>query len=119
MAQFNKSVTNRLTLRFAGHLPYFGIVSHVGRRSGRAYRTPVNVFRTPQGFRFALTYGEESQWVNNVIAAGRAHVLTRGHDCTFANPHLVRDSHHTYVPKAMQFMLKALRVDQFLDVDAE
>jgi hypothetical protein len=46
LAGFNARVTNRLTRRGAGRLPGFGIVSHVGRRSGRAYRTPV----------FALTY---------------------------------------------------------------
>jgi hypothetical protein len=45
LAGFNARVTNRLTRRVAGRLPGFGIVSHVGRRSGRAYRTPVNVFR--------------------------------------------------------------------------
>src|SRR5258708_9874623 len=40
--------------RFAARLPGFGIVTHVGRKSGRIYRTPVNVFREPDGFLIAL-----------------------------------------------------------------
>jgi hypothetical protein len=30
----------------------------------------VNVFRAPEGFLIALTYGRESEWVRNVVAAG-------------------------------------------------
>jgi hypothetical protein len=40
VARFNLHVTNRVTRRFAGRMPGFAIVTHVGRRSGRVYRTP-------------------------------------------------------------------------------
>src|SRR5438552_11975226 len=50
LAAFNLAVTNRISSRFAPRLPGFGIVTHVGRKSGRVYRTPVNVFRAPNGF---------------------------------------------------------------------
>ena len=69
VAGFNLAVTNRITSRFADRLPGFGILTHVGRKSGRVYRTPVNVFRAPEGFLIALTYGRESEWVKNVLAA--------------------------------------------------
>ena len=71
VARFNARVTNRVTRPLAGRLPGFGIVSHVGRRSGRIYRTPVNVFRDGDHV-IALTYGAESDWVKNVIAAAAA-----------------------------------------------
>ena len=45
VAAFNLAVTNRITSRFAARLPGFGILTHVGRKSGRIYGTPVNVFR--------------------------------------------------------------------------
>ena len=45
VAAFNLAVTSRITSRFAARLPGFGILTHVGRKSGRIYRTPVNVFR--------------------------------------------------------------------------
>jgi hypothetical protein len=46
LARFNKRFTNHLTSKVAGNVPGFAIVTHVGRKSGRIYRTPVNVFRT-------------------------------------------------------------------------
>src|ERR1700681_4045004 len=70
VAAFNLAVTNRITSRFANRLPGFGILTHVGRKSGRLYRTPVNVFRAPDGFLIALTYGRDSEWVRNVVSAG-------------------------------------------------
>jgi hypothetical protein len=78
IAAFNLAVTNRITSRFAARLPGFGMLTHVGRKSGRADRTPVNVFRTPEGFLIALTYGRESQWVRNVLAAGKCELETQG-----------------------------------------
>src|SRR5712692_4120219 len=66
VAAFNLAVTSR----FAARLPGFGVLTHVGRKSGRVYRTPVNVFRAPEGFLIALTYGRESEWVRNVVDAG-------------------------------------------------
>ncbi len=40
----NKHVTNRLTVHLVGR-GSFAEVEHVGRRSGRTYRNPVNAFR--------------------------------------------------------------------------
>ena len=58
VAAFNRAVTNRITSRFAARLPGFAILTHVGRKSGTLYQTPVNVFRAPEGFLIALTYGQ-------------------------------------------------------------
>jgi hypothetical protein len=55
LAKFNIAVTNRVTSLFAGWLPGFGILPHVGRTSGKVYRIPMNVFRAPSGFNVALT----------------------------------------------------------------
>jgi len=43
LAKMDIVLTNRITGLFEGWLPGFGIVTHVGRKSGRLYRTPVNV----------------------------------------------------------------------------
>jgi hypothetical protein len=61
LAKFDVAVTNRITTLFAGWLLGFGILSHVGRRSGTVYRTPVNVFQAPEGFLIALTYGTHNR----------------------------------------------------------
>ena len=44
VARWNKVGLNRVTRRIAPWMPGFGVVVHRGRRSGRRYRTPVNVF---------------------------------------------------------------------------
>jgi Ferritin-like domain len=55
LAKINIAFTNRITGLFAGWLPGFGILTHVGRKSGKVYRTPINVFRLSNGFIVALT----------------------------------------------------------------
>jgi uncharacterized membrane protein required for colicin V production len=55
LAKINIAFTNRITGLFAGWLPGFGILTHVGRKSGKVYRTPVSVFRPSNGFIIALT----------------------------------------------------------------
>ena len=62
LAKINIVLTNRITSLFAGWLPGFGILRHVGRKSGKVYRTPVNVFQAPDGFIIALTYSSRSEW---------------------------------------------------------
>src|SRR5947208_15190137 len=57
LAAFNLAATNRISSRFAPRLPGFGIVTHVGRKPGRVYPTPVNVFPRPKGFLMGLPYG--------------------------------------------------------------
>ena len=92
LAKINIAFTNRITSLFAGWLPGFGILTHVGRKSGKVYRTPVNVFRAPNGFIIALTYSSESEWVKNVLAAGGCGLRTRGKKYQLSAPRVVRDT---------------------------
>jgi hypothetical protein len=71
LAKINIAFTNRITSLFAGWLPGFGILTHLGRKSGRVYRTPINVFRASNGFIIALTYSSQSQWVKKRPCDGR------------------------------------------------
>src|SRR5947209_1601476 len=76
VARFNRRATNRVLGRVAGWMPGFGIVTHIGRRSAKTYQTPINLFRDGDVYRIALTYGAESDWVRNVLAAGGCTVET-------------------------------------------
>jgi hypothetical protein len=69
VAIFNKYVTNRFVLLFAGWVPPLAIIKHRGRKSGRNYRTPVMAFQKADGFVFALTYGRDVDWVKNLLVA--------------------------------------------------
>ena len=116
LARFNRRYTDRLARHIAGWAPGFGIVRHTGRRSGRIYETPVNVFRTEGGFAFALTYGR-GDWVSNVIDAGAAQVLTRRHEYAITNPRIIRDPQHRDLPFVVRQILKLIDVDEELRVD--
>src|SRR5205807_3176116 len=106
LAAFNLAVTNRISSRFAPRLPGFGIVTHVGRKSGKVYRTPVNVFRAPNGFIIALTYSSQSEWVKNVLAAGSCELKTVGRNYRLVAPRVVRDPMRRRFPIPVRVILR-------------
>jgi deazaflavin-dependent oxidoreductase (nitroreductase family) len=114
LARFNLRVTNRVLGPLAERLPGFGIVIHRGRRSGREYRTPVNVFRRGDRYVIALTYGADSQWVRNVLAAGELDVETRGRRVHLTEPRLVHDERRRLVPAPVRVPLRTANVSDFL-----
>lgn len=114
LGRFNRGATNRLTGLFAGCVPGFAIVIHRGRRSGRRYRTPVNIFRSKDDFVIALTYGPEADWVRNVMAAGECEVETRGATLHLQDPQIVFDEKQTLVPGPVRPILKAAGVTGFM-----
>lgn len=116
VATFNLAVTNRITTQFAGHLPGFGILTHTGRKSGQSYRTPVNVFRTPQGFLVALTYGQQAHWVQNVLAAGGCRVETRGVTYQLSAPVVVHDPSRRRFPLPVRTILRVIGASDFLQL---
>ena len=116
VATFNLAVTNRITSRFAARLPGFGILTHVGRKSGRVYRTPVNVFRAPEGFLIALTYGRESEWVKNVVAAGACQIETRGIRYQFSSPTVVHDPTRRRFPVPVRVILGIIGANDFMQL---
>lgn len=102
--------------RLATRAPGFGVIVHRGRRSGRAYRTPVNVFASPAGFVVALTYGSGAGWVRNVMAAGGCTLETRGRRLVLGTPRLVHDESRRLVPFPVGRVLRLLRVADFLEL---
>jgi deazaflavin-dependent oxidoreductase (nitroreductase family) len=114
LAKFNIAVTNRITGIFAGWLPGFGIVTHLGRKSGKVYRTPVNVFKAPHGFIVALTYSVKSEWVKNVLAAGGCQLQTRGKDYQMTAPTVVHDPTRQQFPIPVRTILKLVGANEYM-----
>ena len=115
VARFNRAFTNKIVVHLAGRLPGLGIVIHVGRRTRTVYRTPVNVFRTKDGFRFALTYGADAEWVRNALAHGAVRLITRGREYELTDPEVVTDPDRQHVPAVGRGTMRFMRVSQFLD----
>jgi deazaflavin-dependent oxidoreductase (nitroreductase family) len=116
LAKINIAFTNRITSLFAGWLPGFGILTHVGRKSGKVYRTPVNVFRAPSGFIIALTYSSQCEWVKNVLAAGGCEIKTRGKKYQLSTPKVVRDPSRRRFPLPVRFVLRIVGADEYMEL---
>jgi deazaflavin-dependent oxidoreductase (nitroreductase family) len=89
VARFNRRVTNPLQRLWAGWVPAMGILEHVGRRSGKPYRTPLNVFATDDGVAVLLTYGPDRDWLKNITAAGGARMRRHGRTIELTEPTIV------------------------------
>lgn len=114
LGRFNVKVTNRILGPIVMFVPGYGRVVHVGRRSGRVYRTPVMVFLRGDRAVFALTYGPGTEWVRNVLAAGSCGFETRGRTITLEGPELVHDPSRRLVPRPVRWGLAVLRASDFL-----
>jgi deazaflavin-dependent oxidoreductase (nitroreductase family) len=111
---FTRRFGNPITRLVAGHLPWFCILRYRGRKSGKAYRTPMNVFRKGGAWIFALTYGSDVQWVKNVLAAGGCEIETRGRVVALDRPGLFIDPRRRAVPRIVAFFLGFIGVTEFL-----
>lgn len=117
--RFNRDVTNPRQMHTAGTPgAYASIVRHRGRTTGREYETPVVAVPTDDGFVFALPYGRErTDWLKNVLAAGRAVVVHEGATFTVDRPELLTAAQaNPYFPPGEQRMQRAFGVDDFLRV---
>jgi deazaflavin-dependent oxidoreductase (nitroreductase family) len=116
MARFNRRILNRITRYIVGWLPGFALLFHTGRRSGKTYRTPVNVFRGGDGYRIAFTYGAESDWVRNVMAAGGCEIETRRKRIALTHPRIVRDPSRRWAPPVVRQILGAIRTVEYMQL---
>jgi deazaflavin-dependent oxidoreductase (nitroreductase family) len=117
LARFNRHVTNPIQRMWAGWAPSFGIVEHVGRRSGKPYRTPVTVFNTnvdgKAGVAILLTYGPDRDWLKNLVAAGGGRMRRHGKTFGIADPRVVtRDEAATYVSRRARTVFARLPFEQ-------
>jgi deazaflavin-dependent oxidoreductase (nitroreductase family) len=112
--QINKRVFNPLELR-RGVRP---VITHVGRTSGNTYRTPLDAHPVEGGYLFILVYGPESDWVRNVLAAGRAELSVGGEVIHLANPRLVDDAEAWgALPETVKRPPGFLRIRDYLRMD--
>ncbi|MCP3988420.1 MAG: nitroreductase family deazaflavin-dependent oxidoreductase [Actinomycetia bacterium] len=85
LAKINKRVINPRQIR-KGTYP---VVTHVGRTSGLSYRTPLDAFPTETGYVLVARYGPESDWVQNILAAGTATLRINDEEHELNTPRLV------------------------------
>ncbi|GAA3214767.1 nitroreductase family deazaflavin-dependent oxidoreductase [Actinocorallia longicatena] len=89
IARLNKHIGNPIQRLWAPYLPYYALILHTGRKSGRTYRTPVMAFVQDGELVVMLNYGTESDWVRNIQAARTANVVHRGDRYRLADPRVL------------------------------
>jgi deazaflavin-dependent oxidoreductase (nitroreductase family) len=74
-----KHTVNRLAVRNAGSAKSpFALLLHVGRHSGKAFKTPIMVVALDADFVIALTYGPKVDWYRNIQANGQGTLIWHG-----------------------------------------
>ena len=110
-------LVNPLVLRIAGRrwMPIVGVLHHRGRRSGRAYATPLGMRPLGEGFVMPRTFGEQSAWYHNVRATGGAVVTWGGVDHRLFQPQLVdAATAMAAFPRYERRLLRLLGIDEFV-----
>lgn len=115
LARVNRRYANPVMRRFAGSFGPLTLVRHHGRRTGRAYATPVMSFTTDDGLVIGVVYGTSSDWVHNVLASSRAEVKRRGQTRQYEAARLVeRDEGLQLVPPLVRGPFRVLGVHHFI-----
>ena len=74
------------------------------------------MLRNKDGYRIALTYGAESDWVRNVIAAGGCDAVVRGKVLHLTDPVIRHDPTRGGMPAVARPVLAAVGVSDFLEL---
>ena len=118
MRRVNRVFTNPLLGTIAWLLPPLAIVHHVGRKSGRAYRTPVVAFQSRTGAVIPMTYGRDVDWARNLVAAKGCELVQLGRRVRLRNPRIVGfDRAKGRLPAAVRPFLQAASFPGYVLLD--
>ena len=111
-----RSLANRGFLTISGRwFRAYSIVRHVGRTSGRAYQNPVSAYPLGDGFVIPVLYSTQSQWVRNVMAAGRFTLRTKGRDYLLERPELIAPAQALAAyPTLLQRIMRSQQTQAFV-----
>lgn len=114
----NRVFTNPLLGTIAWLVPPLAIVHHVGRRTGRRYRTPVVAIRDRAGFVIPMTYGRDVDWAQNMIRADGCELEQLGRRVRLRNPRIVGlDAAEPHLPGVVRPFFRAANFPGFVLLD--
>jgi len=97
--------------------PFYAILRHTGRTSGKAYSTPIVALTTPDGFIIPLPFGDATQWAKNLFAAGGGWLRYGGHEYQICEPRVgEREEAKAYMPPFVRFLAARMGLRQFVFV---
>lgn len=87
---FNKFIFNHLTLLFAGsNIGPFSKLIHEGRKSGKTFLTPVVATYVGDVVIIPLSYGDQVDWLKNILVAGGCDIVFRKKRMTMTQPEVI------------------------------
>ena len=95
IAPLKKAMTryNDMTRHISGtERSSWGLLTHVGRRSGRTYQTSLGTCGYGDGFLLPLGYGPHTDWYRNLLAAGTCTLAWKGRTYQLERPELISGS---------------------------
>jgi len=108
MRRVNRVFTNPLMGTFAWLVPPLAMVHHVGRKSGRHYRSPVVAFQSSGGFVIPMTYGRDVDWARNIVKARGCEIQQMGRRYKLRNPRIVAfKAAESHLPAVVRTALRA------------
>ncbi len=83
---FSKVFKNRMIADIESGKSEMSIISHTGRKSSRAYRTPVEAILLENEVLIGLVYGRKTDWLKNVLAQGSCSIFYKLQTYSATNP---------------------------------
>ena len=94
------------------------VLTHVGRSSGKTYRTPLDAHRIEGGYIFIMMYGSDSDWVLNILASGAAKLVVGGDEFALVSPRLIsKDEAWHLLSEMTKEPPNFLKVTEYLQMD--
>ncbi len=113
---FNKHILNRIVvwLAYKGKGPN-SVVNHIGRRSGRIYKTPVLATYSDEAIYIPLPYGDRVDWLRNVLAYDGCKIFWRGEEFNASDPVVIEaESALSTLPGDRRKLFERFEVEKFL-----
>ena len=113
---FNKFVFNHFTLLFAGsRVGPFSKLIHKGRRSGKIYKTPVVATFVDDKIIIPLSYGDQVDWLRNILAAKQCEIVYRRVRRTAQKPEVLSSKEvFPILPEKRRQMFERFELEKFL-----
>jgi deazaflavin-dependent oxidoreductase (nitroreductase family) len=113
---FNKYVLNHFTLLFAGSkLGPFSKLIHKGRKSGRMYKTPVVATYVDDKIIIPLSYGDQVDWLRNILAANGCQIIYRRSKMVAENPKVLPSNEVLPIlPEKRRQIFERFKLEKFL-----
>ena len=118
MRHVNRVFTNPVLGTVAWLVPPMAVVHHVGRKSGRFYRSPVIAFRSGKGVVIPMTYGRDVDWARNIVHAGGCDLAQGGRRFALRNPRIVGfDRAKSRLPGVLRPLFRAVDFPGYVLLD--